>query len=72
MSQLFDQTGGLWGSGKLVGKFASTITSTSSPHGGQESTHLTTYPCAWALLFARADPCSLRAPRERTEYCAVG
>jgi len=44
MSQLFDQTGGLWASGKLVGKFASTITSTSSPHGGQESTHLTTYP----------------------------
>lgn len=44
MSQMFDQTGGLWAGGKLVGKFAATITSTSSAHGGQETTHLTTYP----------------------------
>lgn len=44
VSAFFDQTGGLWASGGLVGKFASTFTSTASQHGGQETTHLTTIP----------------------------
>jgi NAD(P)H dehydrogenase (quinone) len=44
VSQFFDKTGGLWATGGLVGKFASTFTSTASPHGGQETTHLTTLP----------------------------
>lgn len=44
VSAFFDKTGGLWASGALVGKFASTFTSTASQHGGNETTHLTTYP----------------------------
>ncbi|PWZ00099.1 putative 1,4-benzoquinone reductase [Testicularia cyperi] len=44
VSAFFDQTGGLWASGALIGKFASTFTSTASQHGGLETTHLTTIP----------------------------
>ena len=44
VSAFFDQTGGLWAKGALVGKFASTFTSTASQHGGLETTHLSTYP----------------------------
>jgi NAD(P)H dehydrogenase (quinone) len=35
-----DNTGGLWGSGALVGKVGSGFTSTASQHGGQETTLL--------------------------------
>jgi NAD(P)H dehydrogenase (quinone) len=38
-----DSLGGLWFQGKLVGKAGSAFTSTSSPHGGNESTILTMY-----------------------------
>ena len=44
VNAFFDQTGGLWASGALVGKFGATFTSTASQHGGQETTHLTTLP----------------------------
>ncbi|CAO1636517.1 unnamed protein product [Parajaminaea phylloscopi] len=44
VSAFFDQTGGLWAKGALVGKFASIYTSTASQHGGQETTALTTIP----------------------------
>jgi len=44
MSAFFDATGQLWATGALVGKFASTITSTATQNGGQETTHLTTIP----------------------------
>lgn len=44
VSAFFDKTGGLWATGALVGKYASTFTSTASQHGGQETTHLTTIP----------------------------
>lgn len=44
VSSFFDQTGGLWAKGALVGKFGTTITSTGSQQGGQETTHLTTLP----------------------------
>ncbi|TYJ52157.1 NAD(P)H:quinone oxidoreductase, type IV [Cryptococcus floricola] len=40
----FDQTGGLWATGALVGKFVGTFTSTAGQHSGQESTALTTFP----------------------------
>lgn len=36
-----DQTGGLWARGALVNKICSSFTSTSTAHGGQESTILT-------------------------------
>jgi NAD(P)H dehydrogenase (quinone) len=36
-----DGTGGVWVSGALIDKPVATFTSTSSLHGGQETTHLT-------------------------------
>jgi NAD(P)H dehydrogenase (quinone) len=38
MAQFWDQTGGLWKSGALVGKIGAVFTSTGSQHGGQETT----------------------------------
>jgi len=38
MRNFFDQTGGLWASGQLVGKVGSVFTSTGTQHGGQETT----------------------------------
>lgn len=38
MRNFWDQTGGLWAGGKLVGKLGSTFTSTATQHGGQETT----------------------------------
>ncbi len=40
MRNFWDQTGGLWFNGKLVGKVGSMFTSTATQHGGQESTIL--------------------------------
>ncbi len=38
LQAFFDATGGLWGKGALVGKAGGVFTSTSSQHGGQETT----------------------------------
>jgi NAD(P)H dehydrogenase (quinone) len=38
MAQFWDQTGGLWARGGLIGKVGSAFTSTASQHGGQETT----------------------------------
>ena len=38
MRNFLDQTGGLWFTGKLVGKVGSVFASTASQHGGQETT----------------------------------
>ena len=40
MANLWDQTGGPWFQGKLVGKVGAAFTSTASQHGGQETTLL--------------------------------
>lgn len=40
MRSFLDQCGGLWMSGKLIGKVGGAFTSTASQHGGQESTIL--------------------------------
>ncbi|MCJ8520694.1 NAD(P)H dehydrogenase (quinone) [Pseudorhizobium tarimense] len=40
MRNFWDQTGGLWAEGKLVGKLGSAFTSTATQHGGQEATIL--------------------------------
>ncbi|MCF3640073.1 NAD(P)H:quinone oxidoreductase type IV [Rhizobium sp. TRM95111] len=40
MRNFWDQTGGLWFQGKLVGKVGSVFTSSATQHGGQESTIL--------------------------------
>ncbi|NLR95855.1 NAD(P)H:quinone oxidoreductase type IV [Rhizobium sp. P38BS-XIX] len=40
MRNFWDQTGGLWFGGKLVGKVGSVFTSSATQHGGQESTIL--------------------------------
>lgn len=44
MANFWDQTGGLWAKGALVGKVGAVFTSTATQHGGQESTILTTIP----------------------------
>jgi NAD(P)H dehydrogenase (quinone) len=44
MRNFLDQTGGLWATGKLVGKVGSVFTSSATQHGGQESTILTFIP----------------------------
>jgi NAD(P)H dehydrogenase (quinone) len=38
LKQFIDGTGPLWGSGKLVNKIGSSFTTTSTAHGGQETT----------------------------------
>ncbi|MDE1929413.1 MAG: NAD(P)H:quinone oxidoreductase [Burkholderiales bacterium] len=43
MKSFLDQTGGLWFTGKLVGKVGSVFASTATQHGGQESTILSTH-----------------------------
>lgn len=40
LKQFLDTTGPLWGQGRLVNKVCSSFTSTSTAHGGQESTIL--------------------------------
>lgn len=40
MRNFWDQTGGLWAQGKLIGKVGSVFTSSATQHGGQESTLL--------------------------------
>jgi NAD(P)H dehydrogenase (quinone) len=44
MRNFFDQTGGLWVQGALIGKVASAFSSSASQHGGQEVTLLSTVP----------------------------
>ena len=38
MASFWDTTGGLWLTGKLIGKVGAAFTSTASQHGGQETT----------------------------------
>jgi NAD(P)H dehydrogenase (quinone) len=38
MANYWDQTGGLWARGALIGKVGSAFTSTATQHGGQETT----------------------------------
>jgi NAD(P)H dehydrogenase (quinone) len=38
MASFLDQAGGLWATGKLIGKVGGAFTSTASQHGGQETT----------------------------------
>ena len=40
----FDQTGGLWVKGALIGKVGSAFSSSASQHGGQETTLITAIP----------------------------
>jgi NAD(P)H dehydrogenase (quinone) len=43
MRNFWDQTGGLWAKGALIGKAGSVFTSSATQHGGQESTILATH-----------------------------
>lgn len=38
MANFWDQTGGLWAQGRLIGKVGAAFTFTASQHGGQETT----------------------------------
>lgn len=40
MRNFWDQTGGLWAKGALIGKLGSVFASTGTQHGGQETTHV--------------------------------
>lgn len=40
MRNFWDQTGGLWFNGALIGKLGSVFCSTGTQHGGQETTHV--------------------------------
>jgi NAD(P)H dehydrogenase (quinone) len=42
MAAFWDQTGGLWARGALVGKVGGVFTSTATQHGGQETTLMST------------------------------
>lgn len=42
MAAFWDQTGGLWAKGALVGKVGGVFTSTATQHGGQETTIIST------------------------------
>ena len=42
MKNFWDQTGGLWMNGTLVGKVGSVFSSTATQHGGQETTIIST------------------------------
>lgn len=42
MAAFWDQTGGLWARGALVGKVGAVFTSTATQHGGQETTIIST------------------------------
>ncbi|MES3026976.1 MAG: NAD(P)H:quinone oxidoreductase [Pseudomonadota bacterium] len=42
MAAFWDQTGGLWAKGALVGKIGGVFTSTATQHGGQETTIMST------------------------------
>ncbi|KIR59860.1 NAD(P)H:quinone oxidoreductase, type IV [Cryptococcus bacillisporus CA1873] len=44
VSAFFDQTGGLWAKGALVGKFVSLFTSAAGQHSGHESTAISSFP----------------------------
>lgn len=44
MRSFWDQTGGLWMSGALVGKVASAFSSSATQHGGNETTLITAIP----------------------------
>lgn len=44
MRNFWDQTGGLWLKGVLIGKVASAFSSSATQHGGQESTLITAIP----------------------------
>jgi NAD(P)H dehydrogenase (quinone) len=43
IASFWDQTGGLWAQGKLIGKVGSVFASTATQHGGQETTITSTH-----------------------------
>ena len=73
LKYFLDGTSDLWVSGALIGKPAAVFTSTSSQHGGQESTLLSMMlpllhqECwCWAYLTASPRSCAARAGAHRT------
>jgi NAD(P)H dehydrogenase (quinone) len=44
MRNFWDQTGGLWMKGALIGKVASAFSSSATQHGGNETTLITAFP----------------------------
>jgi len=76
MRNFWDQTGGLWMNGKLIGKVGSVFTS-SATGGGNESTILTTWPTLAhhgmvivGLPYAAQELLDISAPRGGSPYGA--
>ena len=44
LREYFDRSGAIWQEGSTIGKYAGVITSTSTVHGGQETTAMTMWP----------------------------
>ncbi len=66
LKHFLDQTGGLWGQGKLADKVVSGFTSASTTHGGVESTLLALYNTfySWGAIIVPpgyADPIQFKA-----------
>jgi len=77
MRNFWDQTGGLWAQGKLVGKIGSVFTSSATQHGGQESTILGFIPtllhhgmAVVGLPYAFAGQMGLEAVKGNSPYGA--
>ncbi|TPW29478.1 NAD(P)H:quinone oxidoreductase type IV [Martelella alba] len=77
MRNFWDQTGGLWAQGKLVGKVGSAFTSSATQHGGQESTILGFIPtllhhgmAVVGLPYAFAGQMGIEAVKGGTPYGA--
>ena len=51
MRNFWDQTGGLWIKGSLIGKVGSVFASSATQHGGNETTIITTIPTLLHLGF---------------------
>lgn len=71
VSAFFDQTGGEWAAGSLVGKFAGLFTGSAGQHGGQETTIFTTLPFLMHHGITYV-PLGYRAPEISNEEKIVG
>ena len=70
VAAVLDRTGSIWGQGKLVGKIGSVFTSTSSQHGGQETTCFAfyTFMIHMGMLISGVPYAREEAPEPRRDH----
>src|SRR3954451_5060362 len=78
MRNFFDQTGGLWMQGALIGKVASAFSGSASQHGGQETTLVTAIPFFLhqgmvyvGLPYSRQEQMGVEELKGGSPYCAT-